>query len=88
MSLNALPIVLYPDPVLRRVAEEITRIDAEVTDLAGSMIATMVECGGVGLAGPQVGLSKRILVCHEPEADKERICLVNPEIFDAEAIPE
>ncbi len=79
-----LNLVLYPDDPLKKVAEPVEVFGPELVLLAESMFDTMYAHEGVGLAGPQIGISKRIIVCHEPEADKEKICLVNPEIFDAE----
>lgn len=82
--MSILNLVLYPDDPLMKVAAPVETFGPELVLLAENMFETMHVHEGVGLAGPQVGLSKRILVCHEPEADKERVCLVNPEIFDAE----
>ena len=78
MSQNPLPIVLYPDPILRRSAEEIVEIDADVTDLAEAMIAKMVECEGIGLAGPQVGRLDRIFTLKI--GDHDPMVFINPEI--------
>jgi peptide deformylase len=57
-----LDIRIYGDPVLRRPAEEIGEVDAEVRRLAEEMTRTMRAAAGVGLAGPQVGESRRIAV--------------------------
>lgn len=75
-------VVLYPDDPLTRKAEPFAQIGPEVVQLAEDMIETMHAYDGVGLAGPQVGLAKRIFVFQEP--DGEARCLVNPEIVNAE----
>jgi len=71
-------IVLYPDDPLTQKAEAFDTIGPEVAELAADMLETMETFVGVGLAGPQVGVSKRIIVLREPE--HEPMCLVNPEI--------
>ncbi len=75
-------IVFYPDDPLTRKATPYDRIGPKVAELARDMIETMFAYDGVGLAGPQVGVSKRILVLCEP--DGEPRCLVNPEIIEME----
>ena len=81
-------IRLYGDPVLREPAEPIAEIDDEVRALAGDMLDTLAEAEGVGLAGPQVGASRRIIVVHPPpedggEREKPRV-LINPEVTKKE----
>ena len=78
-----LDIVLYPDVPLTQKAAPYKTIGPEVAQLAADMFETMETFDGCGLAGPQVGVSKRILVLHEPEQDK-RLCLVDPEITERE----
>ncbi len=75
-----LDIVLYPDEPLLRKADPFDTVDAAVTRLARNMVETMFAYEGVGLAGPQVGISRRIFVMCEP--DKDPRCLVNPEILE------
>jgi len=57
-----LEIVRYPSAVLKRVAKPVEKIDAEIQKLIDDMYETMYDAPGVGLAAPQVGISKRILV--------------------------
>ncbi len=76
-------VLVYPDPVLRRGGKAITTFDAELRDLAGRMMEAMYEEGGVGLAAPQVGIEKKLLVLN-PSGDRndrsgERV-LCNPKI--------
>jgi peptide deformylase len=78
--------VKYPDPVLARPAEPVTEFDAELRKLTADMFETMYDGQGIGLAAPQVGVSKRLLVIDlsvgkEP---KDKLVLVNPEIIFTE----
>jgi len=87
------PIRLYGDPVLRRRATLVTTFDEALAALAADMLETMYVAEGVGLAAPQVGVSKRLFVALElpspsddDEGDEDRWearvehVLVNPEI--------
>lgn len=78
-----LPIVLHPDPVLRRKAKPVQKINFQLRKLLDDMAETMYDAPGVGLAAPQVGVSKRIIVvdCGEPHGLIE---MINPEIVYAE----
>ncbi len=81
-----LPIVTFPDPVLRKKALEIKEINPELDKLIERMIETMYEDDGVGLAAPQVGESIR-LICVDETGPKERKALkvlINPEIIESE----
>ena len=75
------PIVLFGDPVLRARAREVTTFDKELRTLVKDLQDTMLDASGVGLAAPQVGVTKRIIVmdCIK-EGDPEPIALVNPQI--------
>ncbi|MBQ7020893.1 MAG: peptide deformylase, partial [Phascolarctobacterium sp.] len=57
-----LKILTAGDPVLRKTAEEVKRIDKKLTKLLKDMAETMYAADGVGLAAPQIGVSKRIVV--------------------------
>ncbi len=76
-------IVLYPNEALLKKADPIEKVGPEHAKLAADMFETMEAYDGVGLAGPQIGVSQRILVLHEPEHDKA-MCLINPEISDGQ----
>ena len=78
-------IVIYPDPVLRKKAKEVKRIDDGVARLAAEMAETMYAAPGIGLAAPQVGVSERVILVDVtgPER-KELITLVNPVIVEKE----
>jgi len=75
-----LDIVLYPDAPLIEKALPFDSFGPELPQLAEDMIETMFAYDGVGLAGPQVGLNKRIFVWCEPEG--EPACIVNPVLSD------
>ena len=76
-----LRIRVYGDPVLRRVAEEVTDIDGAMADLCQQMLAAMYEAPGIGLAAPQVGVSQRFFVYDFGEGPG---VLVNPEITESD----
>ncbi len=83
MLTRPLAIVHYPDPVLRQRAEEIREIDDEVRDLAESMVEAMVCHDGIGLAGPQVGVSRRIIVVSPTGQSEDATVHLNPRIVDS-----
>ncbi len=78
-------IRLYGDPVLRKVSEPVTEIDDEIRDLFDGLIDTVEDAGGVGLAAPQIGVSKRVIVVVDIDEEGRRspFLLVNPEIVSA-----
>ncbi|MBN2231273.1 MAG: peptide deformylase [Deltaproteobacteria bacterium] len=79
MSLHHIHV--YPDAVLKREAAEITIIDDELRQLARDMLTTMYAAPGVGLAAPQVGVSRRLIVADPgEERGREPLILVNPVI--------
>jgi peptide deformylase len=78
------PILIHPDPRLRRRAEPVDAITDELRALAADMLATMYDAPGIGLAAPQLGVSRRLLVmdCIKDPAQPPRpMVLVNPEIL-------
>jgi peptide deformylase len=58
-----LSLVLYPDQILRSVCQPVERFDSALRDVAQEMWALMRHHSGIGLAAPQVGLRKRLIVC-------------------------
>ena len=81
--LSLLPIIEIPDPVLRKRARKVRRIDKSILKLANNMVDTLREAGGVGLAANQVGKLQRIIVIQLPDECDARI-YVNPEIVKIE----
>jgi len=76
-----LEIVKDGDEVLRKVCEPVKRIDRQILDLASEMLITMYKANGVGLAAPQVGVSKRLVVIDIGDGP---MTLINPVITKAE----
>jgi peptide deformylase len=77
------PILIYPDPRLKKVSEPVAELTPELLALGQDMLATMYDAPGVGLAAPQVGVLKRVVVmdCNKPPEDDPRpLILYNPEI--------
>jgi peptide deformylase len=79
-------IVIWPDPVLKKVAAPVARVDDEIRALLDDMAETMYAADGVGLAAPQVGVSKRIVVIDtSPRQEGQKLLhLVNPRIVRTE----
>ena len=73
-------IVLLGEPVLRQEAEEVTSFDDDLRGLVRDMFETMYHAEGIGLAAPQVGISKRVLVVdlRREDGPEARVALVNP----------
>src|SRR5436309_3551976 len=78
-----LPIRIYPDPVLREAAAAVVDVDDSVRKLVNDMTETMRDAPGVGLAAPQVGVQRRVLVYQASEEAPLR-ALINPEITRAD----
>ena len=78
-----LKIVAWPDPVLTTPAEPVTKFDDELKKLAEDMFETMYAAPGVGLAGTQVGISKRLFVmdCSNGKDPGSRYFMANPQII-------
>jgi peptide deformylase len=76
-------VVKYPEKLLERQSEPITRFDAALTTLVEEMFETMYAAHGVGLAAPQIGISKRLAVIDITfgEDPKQKMVLVNPEVI-------
>ena len=85
-------IVTLPEPVLRRKAHAVTKVDKNLQILIDDMVETMRDAPGVGLAAPQIGLTERLIVVeyyeHEEDEEKEDApkkvwAVLNPEIVKA-----
>lgn len=78
-------ICVYPEQVLARKADEIANIDGQVHQLATDMVETMYTASGIGLAAPQIGVSRRLIVVDPgKEQDSELLTLINPVIVNGE----
>ena len=76
----------YPDPVLKKVAEPVTAFDESLRQLAHDMAETTYAAPGIGLAAPQIGISKRLTVidCSSRDEEAQLLVLINPEIIHQE----
>ena len=82
-GMPTLSILLHPDPRLKKAAEPVAEVTADIRKLAENMLDTMYDAPGIGLAAPQVGVMQRLLVmdCIKEEGAAPRpMALVNPEI--------
>ncbi len=72
------------DPILRKQSREVTEFNDRLFDLLDDMKETMYKSGGVGLAGPQIGVLKRVVVMDVSDNRNEYIELINPVITEAD----
>ena len=87
--MTVLPIRIYGDPVLHEPARPVGAIDQELRTLVADMFETMDAAPGVGLAGPQVGVGRRLFVFgYEEEGVLRRGVAIDPELFVSPAVPE
>lgn len=89
-----LPIYVVPQPVLKQKAAPIAEITPEIKQLAADMLDTMYAARGIGLAAPQIGVSKRLVVIDVEQKEEENpeaegrgepgkpIVMINPEIIE------
>ena len=91
-----LPLCYFGNPVLRETAEPVTEFGPELKKLAADMVDTMRDEAGIGLAGPQVGVQRRIFVMEIPSDMEDALnpqvayplVVVNPEILDPSEVEE
>ena len=77
------PILIHPDPRLKKVADPVAEITDDVRRLADDMLETMYHAPGIGLAAPQVAVTQRMLVmdCVKSEGETARpMVLINPSV--------
>jgi len=88
--MSILRILTAENPILRRKSRRVKTFDGDLQRLADDMLETMHAANGLGLAAPQVGVLKRLIIVEmppseeEPEKEGERYILVNPEIVHSE----
>jgi peptide deformylase len=70
------------DDILRKVCKPVKEMTPRIEELIDDMFETMYNAGGVGLAAPQVGVLKRIVVIDV--MDGQQLCLINPEIVESD----
>lgn len=81
-----LPIFTYPSQVLRKKSVPVTEFGPELKELINDMVETMYDAPGVGLAAPQIGVSRQIIVFDAASGDEEKgdySALFNPKIVEA-----
>src|SRR4030067_2504736 len=79
-------IVTYGQSVLEKMADPVREIDGEIIELARDMVLTMHAAPGIGLAAPQVNVSKRVITVDLSvgENPDDLIILVNPELLETD----
>jgi peptide deformylase len=86
--MSSLTIIKYPDPVLLTVGKPVEAEDFEggLSTIVEQMFETMYEAGGVGIAAPQVGISKRFFVMdtRDPDGNRQPQVFINPQIIRVE----
>ncbi|HEY4162737.1 MAG TPA: peptide deformylase [Dongiaceae bacterium] len=77
-----LPIITAPDPRLKQVSKSVAKVDGEIRKLMDDMLETMYRAPGIGLAAPQVGALKRVIVLDLARDDEEPapLKMADPEI--------
>lgn len=80
------PVLQYPDPRLAQKSAEVTEIDDEIRALAQDLLDTLKAIGGVGIAAPQIGVHKRVIILdlsqelQDPDAPQDFKALINPRV--------
>lgn len=79
-------IIEYPEPILRVKAKDVESFDEELKTLIEDMAETMYDAPGIGLAAPQIAVSKQLIVVDltEPGEEQRYMAMVNPKIVDQE----
>ena len=80
--MSLLPILLYPDTQLRKVAAPVDQIDGRIDTLVGNMLETMYGAPGIGLAATQVNVHERVVVIDVSEEGNSPLVLINPELLE------
>ncbi|CCB63872.1 peptide deformylase [Hyphomicrobium sp. MC1] len=81
-AMAVLPILTIPDPVLRKISDPVERVDDAVVKLMDDMLETMYAAPGVGLAAPQVGVLRRVVVLDTSDEGEppNPLAMANPEL--------
>jgi len=81
--LARLPIIVAPDPRLKGASKPVDGVDDDIRTLMDDMLETMYGANGIGLAAPQVGVQKRVIVVDVAPVDGERnpMAMANPEVI-------
>ena len=77
-------ILTDKDPALHKVCKPVTNFDSKLFKLLDDMRDTLIESGGVGLAAPQVGILRRVVLVDVGEEDNEIVEFINPEMLETD----
>lgn len=79
-------ILIWPDPILKQKATPVTKVDDSIRALVKDMFETMYAADGVGLAAPQIGVLKRVIVLDTTprQPDAKPLAMINPELIALE----
>ena len=80
------PILLHPDPRLKKLAEPVSDLSDQLRALSGDMLETMYDAPGIGLAAPQIGILQRLIVMDcvkQPEEAPRPLVMFNPEVVSS-----
>jgi len=77
-AVSTLPILMYPDTLLRTVAKPVATVDGRIDALVGNMLETMYEAPGIGLAATQINVHERVVVIDVSEESDSPLVLINP----------
>ena len=83
-----LPILRFPDPRLKKVAQPVAQIDASIRKLVADMAETMYEAPGIGLAATQVDVHLQLVVVDVSETRDQLLVLINPELLESDGLQE
>ncbi len=75
--MSQMEVLRFPNPVLRKKCDKVEKVDDEIRKIAADMAETMYVENGIGLAAPQVGITKQIIVI---DVDDELLTFINPEL--------
>jgi len=81
---DALEIVCYPDPILRRVTTPVREVTDEIRNLIPVMLASMRSARGLGLAANQVGIGRRLALVSGTGEDEDIRVVIDPEVVSSE----
>jgi len=70
--MSILKIIKEPDPILRKKSQPVDRVDENIQRLMNDMLETMYQAPGIGLAAPQVGILKRVIVIDIAKDDEPK----------------
>ena len=76
--LKILELIFYPEAILQQKAKKVSPIPKDIDQLIKQMVLTMQENDGIGLAAPQIDISKQIMVVQDVEDEERTFAFLNP----------